>query len=235
MYHRILVAIDGSEPSQEALAEALRLATETHGQLRFVTVVDIASLYRAEAEGWTDASQTEAQLCDEGRKVLEQAVTAAREKGLEADSMLRESNGQQISDLIINEATQWSADLIVAGTHGRRGLGRLLLGSVASSVAQKAPAPLLLIRQRSAPTRRDARVALSVIGERFWSCTRRLNFAVSAVTKHDAGFSNMVQTRYRRSVTVPGSPCSTSSGHLSPGCWRRRSHWNSFWGNGSKR
>lgn len=155
MYQRILVALDGSEPSHEALAEALRLAGEAHSQLRFVHVVDIANSYRAEAEGWSDASKIEKQLDDEGRRILDEAVVAAQAKGLSAETLLREAVTQRISDVIIDEASRWPAELIVAGTHGRGGIGQLLLGSVATNIARKTPVPLLLVRvQRSAPDKK---------------------------------------------------------------------------------
>ncbi|HVB64535.1 MAG TPA: universal stress protein [Nitrolancea sp.] len=155
MYQRILVALDGSEPSHEALAEALRLAGEAHSQLRFVHVVDIANSYRAEAEGWSDASKIEKQLYDDGRRILDEAVVAAQAKGLSAETLLREAVTQRISDVIIDEASRWPAELIVAGTHGRGGIGQLLLGSVATNIARKTPVPLLLVRvQRSAPDKK---------------------------------------------------------------------------------
>ena len=155
MYQRILVALDGSEPSHEALAEALRLAGEAHSQLRFIHVVDITDLYRTEAEGWSDASKTEQQMCDEGRRILDEAVAAAQAKGIDAESLLREFDAQGLSDVIIDEATRWPADLIVAGTHGRGGIGQFLLGSIATNIARKTPVPLLLIRgHRSAPDKK---------------------------------------------------------------------------------
>jgi nucleotide-binding universal stress UspA family protein len=62
--------------------------------------------------------------------------------------VLRHCSAGRVSDVIVKEAAQWPADLIVLGTHGRRGAGRLLLGSDAEQVLRVAPVPVLLVRHR---------------------------------------------------------------------------------------
>ena len=78
--------------------------------------------------------------------VLSNAEGRVRERGLSAEAVLQECWGRRASDVIIEQAEQWPADLIVMGTHGRRGLHRLALGSDAEKVARGAPVPVLLVR-----------------------------------------------------------------------------------------
>jgi nucleotide-binding universal stress UspA family protein len=82
----------------------------------------------------------------EGKAVLGKAEGVVREHALEPQSVLLESIGGRAADLIVEQAKQWKADLIVMGTHGRRGLRRLALGSDAELVVRFAPVPVLLIR-----------------------------------------------------------------------------------------
>jgi nucleotide-binding universal stress UspA family protein len=85
---------------------------------------------------------------NEGERILFDAVTSAQELGVEADSQLvaiRHAD-QRVSEAIEQEAENWNADLIVIGTHGRRGFRRLLLGSVAENLIRISTKPVLLIR-----------------------------------------------------------------------------------------
>lgn len=145
MYQQILVAVDGSAPSSHALAEAVRLAAALHARVRLIHVIDIRSLYWGGA-GVADAEAIEQSWSDEGRRILADGESAARAAGIEVDTVLRETEGGRIADAIVAEAGAWPADLIVAGTHGRHGIGHLLVGSVADGIARSAPVPLLLVR-----------------------------------------------------------------------------------------
>jgi len=148
MYARILVAVDGSPTSDRALAEALTLAKEQRAALRIVHVIDtlppIAGLETMDISGLQKA------LRDAGEQVLERAQTQAAAAGVPVDSRLIDlaTAGTRIAALVCAEARSWPADLIVLGTHGRRGLDHLLLGSVAEGVVRIAPSPVLLIRGR---------------------------------------------------------------------------------------
>lgn len=73
-------------------------------------------------------------------------MVQVREAGLEAEVILPETFGLRIASIIIEEAKRWPADLIVIGSHSRRGVDRLLLGSVAESVVRLSTKPVLLIR-----------------------------------------------------------------------------------------
>jgi nucleotide-binding universal stress UspA family protein len=146
MYKRILVAVDGSETSNRALQEAITLAKETHATLRLCHVIDLTVIYSD-----LDASlsfEFQGVLEAAGRKVVEKASAAARGAGVEFDSktMVIDRPGQHIYDAIEDEVKGWPADLIVVGTHGRRGIRRLFLGSVAEGITRVASKPVLLIR-----------------------------------------------------------------------------------------
>jgi nucleotide-binding universal stress UspA family protein len=89
-----------------------------------------------------------------GEKAVKEAALLADKKGLRADTSVVSGSGRHASDVILEEARKWHADLIVMGTHGRRGFSRLLLGSDAERVLRDTPVPLLLIREFDAPPRR---------------------------------------------------------------------------------
>ena len=81
-----------------------------------------------------------------GERALAQAGEKVRLAGMTPDTALHEAKGERIAKVIEDEAKRWEADLIVIGTHGRSGLSRLLLGSVAEGVARSAAVPVLLVR-----------------------------------------------------------------------------------------
>jgi nucleotide-binding universal stress UspA family protein len=85
--------------------------------------------------------------------VLQESARIAKENGVEAETVQVESVGHHVSDFIVKEAQAWGADLICMGTHGRRGLTRLVLGSDAERVLHEATHPVLLVRPPSTPTR----------------------------------------------------------------------------------
>jgi len=144
MYKHILVAVDGSETSNLALQEAIRLAKDQHSMLRLLHVVDLTMAYSV-IEAPTVIEYQNA-LKVEGQKLLADCLESARASGIEFDSKLSVALGAHIYDLIEEEAKGWPADLIVIGTHGRKGIRRLLLGSVAEGLTRISSKPVLLIR-----------------------------------------------------------------------------------------
>jgi len=90
-----------------------------------------------------------------GLKVLDSAEELAQSSGVKAQKRLIDSHRQHVSDAILAEAETWRADLIVMGTHGRRGLNRLLLGSDAERVLRDALVPVLLVRSHVPSKRRQ--------------------------------------------------------------------------------
>lgn len=148
MYRHILVAADGSPTSDLALTEALTLAKEQQAELRLVHIIDtlppIAGLELMDVEALRQAIRAA------GEDVLERARAQAAAAGQRVDTRLVDLTvtGTRIATQIVAEARAWPADLVVLGTHGRRGLDHLLLGSVAEGVVRIAPTPVLLIRGR---------------------------------------------------------------------------------------
>jgi nucleotide-binding universal stress UspA family protein len=131
MFKRILVPVDGSATSTKALVAALQLARETGGRVRVLHSFDEL----AYLSGY-----------EYGGDVLRSALDVAKSSGVPADSRLVEAPGRRLGDLVAEEAGSWEADLIVVGTHGRHGVGRVLLGSGAEQVIRLAPVPVLSIR-----------------------------------------------------------------------------------------
>jgi nucleotide-binding universal stress UspA family protein len=145
MFDRILVPIDGSSTSSAGLDEAIRLAKLTGGTLRLVHVLDeLAFTGGMEVYG----SEVLKRLREAGQKVLAEGERVAKAAGMRVETKLFESYGDPLADLVAKEAVDWPADLIVIGTHGRRGLRRALLGSDAEQIARHATVPVLLLRPR---------------------------------------------------------------------------------------
>jgi nucleotide-binding universal stress UspA family protein len=147
MYRRILVAVDGSGTSQLALAQGIELAKEPQARLRLVHVVDELAVNIGPAytpnDFWRAARKA-------GERVLEEAKARALKAGVEPETKLLEIRTlgalvRRVASSIVAEAERWEADLIVIGTHGRRGLSKLVLGSTADGVLRTAGRPVLLI------------------------------------------------------------------------------------------
>ena len=142
MYKHILAPIDGSAASNRALEEAINLAKALQAQLRLIHVIDKAAII-----GWISAGSVVDILHKTGQQVIDQGAARVREAGLKVETALIEGQ-QHVADAIINDAKHWTADVIVIGTHGRRGARHLVLGSVADGVARSATVPVLLIREK---------------------------------------------------------------------------------------
>jgi nucleotide-binding universal stress UspA family protein len=145
MYQRILVPVDGSHTSTLGLQEAIRLAIDQRARLRLVHVVD-ELLVAQNFEGYINAGDLINSLEESGKKTLQKAVALTRTHHLKAEASLFETVGGRVADVIIREARKWKADLIVMGTHGRRGFGRMVLGSDAEAILRETRVPVLLVR-----------------------------------------------------------------------------------------
>ncbi|KAB0661685.1 universal stress protein [Burkholderia sp. AU33545] len=150
MYSNILVALDGSDTSSRALDAALNLASETGARLTPVYVVDfLVPAY--DTYGYDPSILIDA-FREEGLRVTEDA--AKRMKARDVAGTPRISNvapaGEDVAQHIVGLAGEINADLIVMGTHGRRGFQRLFLGSVAERVLRQARCPVLMIPASSA-------------------------------------------------------------------------------------
>ena len=146
MYQRILVPVDGSETANKALVAALQMARESSGRVRLVHVVEeLAYLTGYEQYGGYSGELVSA-MREAGNKVLDDALSIARSAGVQADSRLYDKLGERLAEVVAEAADDWKADLVVVGTHGRRGLGRMLLGSGAEQILRLARVPVLVIR-----------------------------------------------------------------------------------------
>jgi len=172
MFKRILVAVDGSPASSAGLLAAVELASDQRATLVALHVVDDGTLPVnfegvAYPAGYVD-SYFEAML-KSGRKLLEKAARIALASGLKSESVLVRSRVQTVAHVIVAQARKHRADIIVIGTHGRRGLRRLLLGSDAESVVREATTPVLLVRAKERAARKPraakgaAKVRVSVL------------------------------------------------------------------------
>lgn len=146
MFKRILLATDGSPASENATNTAVQLA-RTHGaQLTALYVVDpypYLGIGEANPMGF-DAYMAAAR--DHAAQAHTRVTQLAGGPGDPVDVQLRLVEDVTALDGILNTARQEGADLIVVGSHGRSGIGRVLLGSVASKVVAQSPVPVLVVR-----------------------------------------------------------------------------------------
>jgi nucleotide-binding universal stress UspA family protein len=166
-FERILVAVDGSDESRKALTYADRLARSTNAELHLLHVIpDLPPpLVDPVGVGGVAASLTYGdtlkQLEHDARIVME--VSRAEIDSEKTVFHTARAQRERVADVIVNYAKEQQCNLIVMGTHGRTGLDRLLLGSVAEGVAHNATVPLLLVRTEAKP--RDQKEKLDATKE----------------------------------------------------------------------
>jgi nucleotide-binding universal stress UspA family protein len=144
-YTQILCPIDGSLTANRGMQEAAAIAKSTGAKVHFFHVVDFhPALYGYESAAV--APQMIEAIQTSGAEIVARALQFATEQGLDASFGSVEAFATRVSDAIIDEAERCNADLIVLGTHGRRGIKRLLIGSDAEAVARQAPCAVMLVR-----------------------------------------------------------------------------------------
>ncbi|MCO8590658.1 universal stress protein [Burkholderia multivorans] len=145
MYSNILVALDGSETSSRALDAALDVAAQAGAQLTPVYVVDF--LVPAYDTFGYDPSILIDSFREEGLRVVEDAARRMAARGVRGTPQIAnvEPAGEDVAQRIVRIARDMDADLLVMGTHGRRGFRRVVLGSVAERVLRQATCPVLMI------------------------------------------------------------------------------------------
>lgn len=148
MYTRILVAIDDSPTGAKALDEAIRLAKVLGAALCVAHAADEGPIaqHGMGIGTYIDIEKVKAEMRDDSNKLLDQAVASAAAAGVQAERLLIESTQKRVAEMIVDAAAQWGADLVVVGTHGRRGFERLLVGSVAENLVRMANTSLVLVR-----------------------------------------------------------------------------------------
>lgn len=150
IYQRILCPIDGSATAECGMHEAIRLARDQRAAVRFLYVVDLYVMVTyfgptVMVQDTIDALRATAAA------TLAQAVQAAQAQGIQAEQAIVESIAGRVAPRIVEQARDWPADLVVLGTHGRRGVSHLVMGSDAEEVVRSSPAPVLLVRGQAAP------------------------------------------------------------------------------------
>lgn len=146
MYQHIIVAIDGSPHAEHALNHACGLAVALSAKLRLVHVIDTGWLGLG-TELAIDTQQTSQARRDAGEVLLRYAHASAQAVGVEAETRLLETGtpADHIASTLVQAVAEWPADAVVIGTHGRKGLERMLLGSVAEGMVRLSPVPVLLV------------------------------------------------------------------------------------------
>ena len=145
-YTRILVPVDGSPTSGLGLREAIAFAKAQKARLQLVHVVDVHNALTAGAESGAYLADLVSALKQRGRQILAKAAQLARKAGVACDSVLLETLTGPAAEPILRQAKKARVDLIVMGTHGRRGLRRLVMGSDAEQIVRNAPVPVMPVR-----------------------------------------------------------------------------------------
>ena len=142
VFQKILVPVDGSQTANKALDHALRIAQDSHGKVRLLHCIDELSLINSHeytGELWQQAR-------DNGLAILQRGEATAKAHGVEVDTRLIDQIGQRMGQSVADAAGDFGADLVVVGTHGRRGIGRVLLGSGSEQIMRLSPVPVLMVR-----------------------------------------------------------------------------------------
>ncbi|MBN9287995.1 MAG: hypothetical protein BGO43_00615 [Gammaproteobacteria bacterium 39-13] len=149
-YKNIMVAIDDSATSKAVLKETIKFYHQLPNcKLRIIHVSD-ENLIHLENKPTKLSMELQKLIKKEAINLLKSVQSKfekAQVKNFETKIVKMSASNQKIAENIINEAKSWPADLIIIGTHGRRGVHRFLLGSIAESVVRISPVPVLLIRK----------------------------------------------------------------------------------------
>ncbi|MEE9928431.1 universal stress protein [Microvirgula aerodenitrificans] len=149
MYTRILVPIDGSSTAERGLDAAMDLAARLDATIRIVHIVD-PHVTVVGLDGMTETiNDFVAQLVEEGKQLLDDAKQKVTARGLKVEAYLYNHVHHTVAATIVEEARAWPADMIVIGSHGRRGVSRAVLGSDADKIACTSPVPVLMVRDTS--------------------------------------------------------------------------------------
>jgi nucleotide-binding universal stress UspA family protein len=144
-FARIVAGIDDSEPSDAAIAAVAAMPAEDRREVVFCSVADGEDLPGGRGYYWADVQEA---VRDHAQVVVDRAVALARARGIAAEGAVLDG---QTCEALIEAAATRDADLIVVGSHGRRGLRRFFLGSVAECIVRRSSVPVLVARAMAAP------------------------------------------------------------------------------------
>jgi nucleotide-binding universal stress UspA family protein len=146
MFERILVPIDGSATSNRGVREAIAVAKLTSARIKLMHVFERPLLGIGSEAALLSVDDLYNVARDAGRHLLSDAAASVKAAGIPVDEQLLEHSGKRLCEQVADIANEWRASLIVLGSHGRRGLRRMLLGSDAEQILRTAPVPVLLVR-----------------------------------------------------------------------------------------
>lgn len=146
MYSRILVPVDGSETSRLALEEAVKLALPTQATIILLHVAEDLDHCTGFESPQAYIHDVRPRFISDCQSLLENIKVELGDRCSHVETVLTEKNDETVAEAIARQAELLHADLIILGTHGRRGFNRLMLGSNAEQVARTAPVPVMLVR-----------------------------------------------------------------------------------------
>jgi nucleotide-binding universal stress UspA family protein len=137
-FQRVLVATDGSKQCRPAVEKAIDFSQSYGGEISVVSIVDVP------AEFYAEAPQVVEDMIHKAKIYVEEVKKKAEASGVKAEAFVKEGEAYQA---IVDLAKERDVNIIVMGSHGRTGLKRLLMGSVAEKVIGYAPCPVLVTKQ----------------------------------------------------------------------------------------
>ena len=146
MYKHIIVAVDDSPTSRRTIAEAVALANASNAELTVVHAVDEALFAHFNRTTLANRDAVQSALISEGQAVLDAAIATAQAAGATPKSRLLTSEHLSISEQIVLAVKDLHADRLVVGSHGRRGVQRIFLGSVAERLLRKVDISAMIVR-----------------------------------------------------------------------------------------
>ncbi len=144
MFKHLLLPADGSDNARRAIEKAVSIARAFDGRVTAIYVIDPYTLSGVGADFAYGQAEYLSAASAEARTAMDQVERACAEAGVPVDTALVESHS--VSKGILAKAKEVGADLIVIGSHGKRGLEKLVLGSVTSQVLSHAHLPVLVVR-----------------------------------------------------------------------------------------
>ncbi len=146
MYKKILVPLDGSSTSNLALEHAVALARLSGGSVLLFHVIEELAHSNGFERPKIYIEQVRPRFIANSQAILDKASERLRQEGVNVETLMLESGGKRASELIAEQAKASGCDIVILGTHGRRGVERFLMGSDAEQVARIASVPVMLVR-----------------------------------------------------------------------------------------
>lgn len=140
---KVLLATDGSHSSEVALQALIAMARPQETEVRIVHVIEIWPVHIHTPEWDREHSDARRAMWIRGEDILVHAARVLKKAGFHVTTTVREGDPRTG---LIDAASDWQADLIMVGSHGRTGLDRLLMGSVSEAVAHHAPCSVQIVR-----------------------------------------------------------------------------------------